>query len=440
MMAECILDKSGISVSSHKNLSIEVEGGYDKIMNHLILCDPKAFATPDTLVKHMKELEAKVEIYVRNSLQYCEMIKDKPGLFIETRRKRSKVRLVTKQYLDHANIILRQLLSAQEIDGGSLVDTDSAPSTNEVTHVTNQCVEHTDIVLSSHETNGVSLIDNNDSVCNDFEESPTNLSDILSSVPTSLCVPVSNNLESISREATAALQTVVLPLRSNLVDNNQIDVVNNNEAFAPKERAPMSIIHPVHVTSDLDLSSIECSTQVALAIKSSALILKGIIDPSPSFVPQKIDPCPHVTQETAKTAATNFHTSVNLQSVLCSSPPVPLPLKWAIHGTKYENGYEASLAPAPAVIYPPYESSPAPVPVVKYSPYEDPVKLEQESRCPSVSLNFLPFHKQSVPEKGRRRMIKWYLPHKAVKWKMEITYSKVYLFFIIIMSRFIIIY
>ena len=132
--------------------------------------------------------------------------------------------------------------------------------------------------------------------------------------------------------------------------------------------------------------------------------------------------------------------SVNLQSGLFSTPTVPLPLMWAIHGNKYENGYEASLAPAPAVIYPPYESSPAPVPVVKYSPYEDPVKLVHESCRPSVSLNFLPLHKQRIPDKGMRSRFKWYLSHKAVKWKMKITYSKIYLFLIIIMSRIIIIY
>ena len=378
MMAECILDNSGISVSSHKNLSIEEEGGYDKIMNHLILCDPKAFATPDTLVKHMKELETQVDIYVHNSLQYCELIKDKPELFIETRRRRSKVRLVTKQYLDHANIILRQLLSAHEIDGGSLVvtnnalstmevtqvtnqcvdhaniilrpllssheidsgslpdtnnfpstdevthvtkqveqadivlssheidggslsDTNNAPSTDEVTHATKQSLEYTDIALSTHEANGMSLIDNDDGIDNDFVESLTNLSNI-----TPRFVPVLDNLEPISREATV-----------------------------------------------LDLSSIEWSTQVALTLKSSALILKGIIS--------------------------------------------------------------------------------------QYPPYEDPVEFVPESSRPSVSLRFQPFPKHSVPDKGRRRMIKWYLPHKAVKWKMEITYSRIYLFLIIIMSRFIII-
>ena len=342
MMAECILDNSGISVSSHKNLSIEEEGGYDKIMNHLILCDPKAFATPDTLVKHMKELETQVDIYVHNSLQYCELIKDKPELFIETRRRRSKVRLVTKQYLDHANIILRHLfssheinggslvvtnnalstmevtqvtnqcvdhaniilrplLSSHEIDGGSLPDTNNFPSTDEVTHATKQSVEHTDIVLSTHEANGMSLIDNDDGIDNDFVESLTNLSNI-----TPRFVPVLDNLEPISREATV-----------------------------------------------LDLSSIEWSTQVALTLKSSALILKGIIS--------------------------------------------------------------------------------------QYPPYEDPVEFVPESSRPSVSLRFQPFPKHSVPDKGRRRMIKWFLPHKSVKWKMDITYCSRYLFLIIIMSRFIII-
>ena len=429
-MAKFTQAKPGLFFPSEENLSIEVEGGYDKIMNHLILCDPKAFATPDTLVKHMKELEAQVEIYVRNSLQYCEMIKDKPGLFIETRRKRSKVRLVTKQYLDHANIILRQLLSSHEIHGGSLVvtnnalstdevthvtkqsvehtdivlrsheihgeslsDPTNAPSTDEVTHVTKQSVEHTDIVLrsheihgeslsdptnvpstdevthvtkqsveqadivlNSHETNGMSVIDNDDGINNVFVESPTNLSSI-----TPLCVPVLDNLEPIAREATV-----------------------------------------------LDLSSIEYSTQVALSLKSSALILKGIIShsdqsthnaidpPSLSFVPEKID--------------------------------------------KYENGYDASPAPVPVVIYSPYEPSPAPVPVEKCPPYEEPVEFVLKYSRPSVSLHFPPFPKHNVADKGMRKMIKWFLPHKSVKWKIETRYSNRYLFLIIIMSRFIMIY
>ena len=383
-MAKFTQAKSGLFFPSEENLSIEVEGGYDKIMNHLILCDPEAFATPDTLVKHMKELEAQVEIYVRNSLQYCEMIKDKPELFRETRRRRVKVRSETKQYLDHVNIILRQLISSHEIHGGSLSDPNNAPSTDEVTHVTKQSVKQADIVLNSHETNGMSVIDNDDGINNDFVESPTVLSNI-----TPLCVPVLDNLEPIAREATV-----------------------------------------------LDLSSIEYSTQVALTLKSSALILKGIIShstrnthnaidpPSLSLVPEKIDPCPQVTQNTMKTTSTNFHNSFNVQSGLCTTPSVPLPLMWAIHEDKYESGGEAS---------------PAPVPVEKYSPYEDPVEFVPKSSRPRVSFHFPPFPKHSVADKRMRKMSKWFLPHKSIKWKMENTYSSRYLFLIIIMGRFIII-
>ena len=58
---------SGIVVPSRQALGIDLENGYDTIINHLIAKDVDSFIDADSLINHVRNLKSQVDLYVENS-------------------------------------------------------------------------------------------------------------------------------------------------------------------------------------------------------------------------------------------------------------------------------------------------------------------------------------------------------------------------------------